>query len=313
MILPVDVAIEVLTFGAVVAVTVEALRSAEGVLTVRRRLGTEQTDHPTVSLLKGEDVRNPVLKWVQSSTSLKDVTDRQKLRKDLSLAGFDHASAPVWYVITRFALAVGLPLLFMASQNLVAKPQTGFGLVLWSMLLCAVGLVAPRIFVIIRGNDRRAQIEHEFPDALDLMVVCVEAGLGVESAFVRVGEEVRESHPNIAKEFERVSEQLRAGSSRVDALRAMADRTNVAALRSFVALVIQSESLGSSIAQTLRIYSTEMREHRLLKAEEKAMRIPVLMTVPLVVCILPVIITALLLPAIIDVMRNLLPALAGQH
>ena len=93
----------------------------------------------------------------------------------------------------------------------------------------------------------------------------------------------------------------------------MADRTGVGAIRSFAALLIQTEALGSGIAQTLRVFSAEMRETRYLKAEEKAMRVPVLMTIPLVACILPVIVTALLLPAIIDVMRTLLPALTGVH
>jgi tight adherence protein C len=141
------------------------------------------------------------------------------------------------------------------------------------------------------------------------MVVCVEAGLSLDAAFIRVGQEVKESHPRIAEEFDRVSEQLRAGRGRAEALRAMADRTGVPAVRSFVALLIQTETLGASIAQTLRTFSNEMRETRFIKAEEKAMRIPVLMTLPLVCCILPVIVTALLLPAIIDVMRTLMPAL----
>jgi tight adherence protein C len=145
------------------------------------------------------------------------------------------------------------------------------------------------------------------------MVVCVEAGLSLDAAFLRVGHEIEESHPGIANEFARVSEQLRAGRARSDALRTMADRTGVPAIKSFVSLLIQTEMLGAGIAQTLRTYSKEMRETRFVNAEEKAMRIPVLMTIPLVVCILPVIITALLLPAAIDVMRTLVPALSGSH
>jgi tight adherence protein C len=94
-------------------------------------------------------------------------------------------------------------------------------------------------------------------------------------------------------------------------LRALGERTDVESVKSFAALLIQTDTLGTSIAQTLRTYANEMREHRMLTAEEKAMRIPVLMTVPLVACILPVIITALMLPVMIDVVRNLLPALHG--
>ena len=316
MALPLDIIIEIITFGIVVAGSLALLRGVEAMIDVRRRLGQDPgSAGPMVqtSVFKRDTVRNPILLWVQSSTSLNDSKDRQKLRRDLSQAGFDHPAAPVWYVIIRFTAAIGLPLLFLVSQHFMAKPLTGLGLIVGALLLCGVGLIGPRMFVDNRSNARREQIEHEFPDALDLMVVCVEAGLGLEAAFIRVGGETMESHPRIAEEFNRVSDELRAGRGRADALRSLADRTNVDPIKSFVALLIQTDSLGTSIGQTLRSYSVEMREHRLLKAEEKAMRIPVLMTVPLVACILPVIITALLLPPIIDVTKTLMPALSGKH
>jgi len=259
------------------------------------------------------EVRNPFLLWVQSATATKDSQDEQQLRRNLRMAGFDDPAAPIWYTIIRFALAIGLPIALIVSQQFVAKPMTGLGLIFWPLLLCGLGFIAPRAFIDNRANASREQLQNEFPDALDLMVVCVEAGLGIESAFVRVGQEVRNSHPRIAAAFDYVSDQLRAGQARAEALRNMAERTDVASIRSFAALVIQSDALGSSIAQTLRTYSEEMRRNRFLRAEEKAMRIPVLLTIPLVGCILPVIITALLLPASIDVIRNLLPALRGAH
>ena len=144
------------------------------------------------------------------------------------------------------------------------------------------------------------------------MVVCVEAGLGLEAAFVRVAAEVKESHPRIAEEFGRLSDELSAGRGRAEALRALADRLNVDSIRSFVALLIQTDLLGVSIGQSLRTYSAEMRESRFMKAEEKAMRIPVLMTLPIVACFMPVIIVALLLPPAIDVVRTLIPALSAN-
>ncbi|HEX7761005.1 MAG TPA: type II secretion system F family protein [Caulobacteraceae bacterium] len=316
MILPLDIIIEAITFGIVVAGSLALLRGIEAIIDVRRRLGQDPataTRAGPASVFRGDTVRNPILLWVQSSTSLNDSKDRQKLRRELSQAGFDHPAAPVWYVIARFALAIGLPFLFLLSQKFAAKPMGGFGLIVVALILCGLGLIAPHMFVSNRGSARREQIEHEFPDALDLMVVCVEAGLGLEAAFIRVGQETLESHPRIAEEFNRVSDELRAGRGRADALRSLADRTDVDPIKSFVALLIQTDALGTSIGQTLRSYAVEMREHRFLKAEEKAMRIPVLMTVPLVACILPVIITALLLPPILDVMRTLIPALAGHH
>jgi tight adherence protein C len=109
-----------------------------------------------------------------------------------------------------------------------------------------------------------------------------------------------------------VSNELRAGRTRAESLRNMADRSQVEMISSFVALLIQTDSLGGSIAQSLRIYSSEMRTHRMLKAEEKAMRLPVLLTVPLVLCILPVIMAAVMLPPVLDAQRNFIPAMGGK-
>jgi tight adherence protein C len=308
---PVDVIIELVTFGIVVAGSLALLRAATGYFAVQRRLGQE-TAAPRSPILKPQRRANTVLDWVEGTT-LSDDKERNKLTTDLIQAGFTNPSAPVWFVITRFFMAIGLPLGFMGLQAISSKPWTGLGMIFVVLILTAVGFLSPRIFIDSRANARRTQLEIEFPDALDLMVVCVEAGLGLEAAFVRVGTETHRSHPRISEEFSRCSQEFRAGRSRSDALRAMGDRTMVDAVRSFVALLIQTDQLGTSIGQTLRIYADEMRDHRFLRAEEKAMRIPVLLTVPLVACILPVIIVSLLLPPVIDVMRTLAPILNGRH
>jgi tight adherence protein C len=280
---------------------------------VRRRLGDRSAVRAQKSgaLVADRQVTNPFLLWVQRSTSLADSKDQAKLTRDLALGGIRNPAAPTLYVVLRFGLAIGLPLGFLLLQQIISKPFTGLMLIGGAVGLCGLGLVAPRAMLDNRIQARKTQLEQEFPDALDLMVVCVEAGLGLEAAFVRVGGEVRESHPRIAEEFDRVCQELAAGRGRADALRAMADRTDVESVRSFVALLIQTDTLGTSIGQTLRTYSNEMRDHRFLAAEEKAMRIPVLLTIPLVACILPVILTALMLPAMIDVARKLGPALHG--
>lgn len=304
---------ELLIFGAVVLVTVAVMREAERILDQRRRLGGQTVAGSIAgpSLLAKRASENAFFRWVQVSTSISDPEERNQLRQALMLAGFSSPNAAVWYVIARFSLAILLPGFFILSQFLAAKPATGLSVVIYPVVLCAIGLFAPSRILASLASSRQQQLEFEFPDALDLMVVCVEAGLSLDAAFVRVGQETRESHPRISEEFERVSEQLRAGRARPDALRAMADRTGVPAIKSFAALLIQTEMLGAGIAQTLRTFSSEMRQTRFIKAEEKAMRIPVLMTVPLVACILPVIVTALLLPAMIDVVRTLMPALKG--
>jgi tight adherence protein C len=309
----IDVIVELIVFGIVVALVFAMAQAVAEYFTVRRRLGAATTaTGPASALLKETRQDNVVLDWVEGAT-LNDSKERTKLRADLNAAGFEGPSAPVIFVIARFLLAIGLPLGFMALQAISPKPWTGFGMILAVLMLSAIGFIGPRAFIDNRANGRRTQLEYEFPDALDLMVVCIEAGLGIEAAFVRVGSETVRSHPLISDEINRCSQEFRAGRSRADALRAMASRTMVDAVRSFVALLIQTDALGTSIGQTLKTYADEMREHRFLRAEEKAMRIPVLLTVPLVACILPVIIVSLLLPPAIDVMRTLLPALTGRH
>ncbi len=142
------------------------------------------------------------------------------------------------------------------------------------------------------------------------MLVCVEAGLGLEAAMDRVGRELAISHPLVSQALGKVVLELRAGMSRADALRRMADDVDVDEIRSFATLLIQSDQLGSSVGQTLRVYAAEMREKRRMRAEEKAHRLPVLLSVPLVACMLPVMIGVLMLPAVVRVVREILPVLS---
>jgi tight adherence protein C len=137
------------------------------------------------------------------------------------------------------------------------------------------------------------------------MLVCVEAGLGIDAAFSRIGAEITTSHPLLAQLFASVALELRAGRSREDALRLLARRTAVPEIKAFVTLIIQSDKLGASISQALKIYSAEMREGRRMRAEEKAHRLPVLLSIPLVVFLLPVTIAVLMLPAAISLRDGL--------
>lgn len=311
-----QIAILLAVFVAAAALAILGVRRVEAMINVQRRLTEGPAKRSVIlggaDLVRKDKVSNPILAWVQASTSINNEEDRSKLKLALARAGFEGASAPVWFVIARFGLAIGLPILFLVSQTFSAEPWTGLKLSMAAIALCGTGLIAPQAIIDRAGGRRKVEIEHQFPDALDLMVVCVEAGLGLEASFVRVSTEVHESHPRIAQEFGMLSDELRAGRTRAEALRNLGERTDVPALRSFSALLIQTDALGTSIAQTLRTYSQEMREHRFLAAEEKAMRIPVLMTIPLVACILPVVIAGLLLPPMIDMARDLVPALQGK-
>jgi tight adherence protein C len=186
-----------------------------------------------------------------------------------------------------------------------------FKLYFMLVLAAVIGLYAPNIFIRIRAERRRQELINSFPDALDLLLVCVEAGLGLEAAFGRVGMEMMTSHPLLAEQFGAVVLELRAGGSHDDAFRRMADRGGTDEIRAFATLLIQSTRLGSSISQTLRVYAAEMRERRRLRAEEKAHRLPVMISIPLVACMLPTMIGILMLPAALRIIRTVAPALHG--
>jgi tight adherence protein C len=173
------------------------------------------------------------------------------------------------------------------------------------------GLYAPNLFVRARADRRREAILNGFPDCLDLMLVCVEAGLGIEAAMDRVGREMVHSHPLVARLLSVAVLQLRAGATREEAYRRLADMAGVDEIRSFSTLLIQSDKLGTSIAITLRVYAAEMRERRRMRAEEKAHRLPVLISIPLVVFMLPTMIGVLMLPASVRMVREIFPMMAG--
>jgi tight adherence protein C len=246
----------------------------------------------------------------KSGLSLVDTKD-DALRQRLAAAGYTAPYAPRVYTLVRLVLVIGLPLLMLAMFWWTGS-SPGLVRLYFTLVIAAVlGLYVPALLVRAKADRRQRQIINGFPDALDLMLVCVEAGLGLEAAFARVGMEMTASHPLLAEQLGAVVLELRAGRSREDALRRMADRASADEIRAFATLLIQSTKLGSSIGQTLRIYASEMRERRRMRAEEKAHRLPVLLSIPLVACMLPVMIGVLMLPAVIRVVRSVLPALAG--
>jgi tight adherence protein C len=144
---------------------------------------------------------------------------------------------------------------------------------------------------------------------LDMMVVCVEAGLGLDAALNRVAVEIAQAHPPIAAELTQIGRELRAGRERGAVLRNFAHRAGLTEIASFATLLIQSEALGTGIARSLRVQAEEMRANRMLRAEEQAHTLPVKLTIPLVFCILPAMIAVVLLPSAIAIVRDILPNL----
>ena len=315
---PLRLVLLVLLFAGVVLGAYFSVQAVAGRQLARRRL---LEDGPRVGgesyimgSLRADAVESAWLKLVnsieKSGLSLVDSKD-QALREKLAKAGFTATYAPRVFTLVRLVLVIGLPVFVFLMFWLTGSSPSMFKLYLSLMIAAAAGLYLPNLFVQAKADRRQRDLVNGFPDALDLMLVCVEAGLGLEAAFARVGMEMTHSHPRLAEQLGAVVLELRAGRSHEDALRRMADRAGVDEIRAFATLLIQSTKLGSSISQTLRTYASEMREKRRMRAEEKAHRLPVLISVPLVVCMLPTMIGVLMLPAAIRVVRAVVPALGG--
>jgi tight adherence protein C len=238
-------------------------------------------------------------------------TKQERLTARLRAAGYMSPSAPRVFTLVRLLLLFLLPTTFLLLAWLTDRVPGFLSAYVSGTLLALIGLYLPNLYVQARADRRRDEITRGFPDCLDLLIVCVQSGLGVEASIDRVGREMALSHPLIAQLLSHTTLQLRAGASREDAFRKLAELAQVDEIRSFTTLIIQSDKLGTSIVATLRVYAGEMREMRRLRAEEKAHRLPVLMSIPLVTCMLPVMIGVMMLPAAIRLVRYIIPALLG--
>jgi tight adherence protein C len=312
------IALLVLLFVAVVAVVFGLVATFGERREMRERLagsgsGAGQADSSNPAGLRVHDARGA---WVSLVTAIEKAgiplvdTKDATIRSRLIAAGYNQEHAPRVYSLVRLVLVIGLPLATFALMWASGSSPSLTKLYFIGAIAALLGLYLPNLWVRARADRRQREIINGFPDALDLMLVCVEAGLGLESAFSRVGMEMTRSHPLLAEQLGSVVLELRAGRSQEDALRRMADRAGADEIRAFATLLIQSHKLGSSIAQTLRTYAGEMRERRRMRAEEKAHRLPVLLSIPLVTCMLPVMIGVLMLPAVIRTIRVILPAMA---
>jgi tight adherence protein C len=185
-------------------------------------------------------------------------------------------------------------------------------LTLYYVLVAACGYYGPVLWLRRAIGSRKDALQRAIPDALDLMVVCVEAGLGLDQAIGRVGEEVKRAHPELSDELNILALELRTGVSRREALRNLAHRTDLEEVRNLVAILVQTDRFGTSIGQALRVHADAMRTTRGLKAEELAAKLPVKMLFPLIFFIFPIMFIVLIGPAAIKMVRVLVPALTGH-
>jgi tight adherence protein C len=220
------------------------------------------------------------------------------LRRRMVQAGIFEPRAVAWFFIARTALAVGLAI---GAFFVVPMLNMFEGSMFWMMVGAAGlgGYVAPSMYLDKRIKKRKAEHQTGFPDFMDLLVVCADAGLSMEASLDRVGRELGDSYPSLCSNIHMANLEIRAGRSMTEALEHLGDRLALEEARSFATLIQQSEELGSSITDALRVYSEDMRHKRLSRAEEKAYALPAKLSVPMMVCIFPVIFVVILLPVIV--------------
>lgn len=237
--------------------------------------------------------------------------ERSPLRLRFYNAGFRSMTAPVIYFAAKTVCTFLLPaiLLFVLGFSDSRLETTSLLTVL--LILAAAGYYLPNLILVKLIAHRQRELFEAFPDALDLMRVCIEAGLGLDAAIDRVGREIALESPALAEEFHLVSLELRAGASRADALRNLALRVAIEDIDTMTATLIQADRFGTSIAESLRVYAESLRTKRRLVAEEAAAKLPVKLLVPLIFCVFPALLTVLLGPAVISVYRILLPRFTG--
>jgi tight adherence protein C len=239
--------------------------------------------------------------WVKRFQQIvpKSPKEMSALRRRLSVAGYRGTTAAVVY-----AGAETLMPFIVGGATLYA-----FGLHRWyfALLGAAFGFVLPSVWLGRETSKRQKQIRHGLPDALDLMIVCIEAGSGIDQAIVKTSDDLDISYPALAEEMRLVTTEIRAGKPRLEAFKNFASRTKVDEVRSLVSMLIQTDRFGTSVAQALRTHAEVSRTKRRQDAEERAGKIGVKLVFPLVFCLFPSLYVAILGPAVIEYVRLFKP------
>jgi len=227
-----------------------------------------------------------------------DDDNMKVLHRRLIQAGIYDPRAVAGFFIARTALAVGLAFVLFVTLPLVT---THGGTFLWLMVIVGgvAGYVGPSMYIDRRIAGRKVEHRSGFPDFMDLLVVCADSGLSMEAALDRVGRELGDNYPSLSANIHMTNLEIRAGKNLKDALERFADRLALEEARSFATLINQSIDLGSSITDALRVYSDDMRHKRLSRAEEKAYALPAKLSLPMMLCIFPVIFVVILLPVFV--------------
>ena len=256
---------------------------------IRRKIRRVSVDAPPTDSIQSRLLKRAPSVWA------KDAGVQEKL----IMAGFDNPLAPLYYSMSRVVALIGLPLIAF-----VVLPKASFQMLLLGVVVAALfGFLLPPAYVARAMRLRQEKVRRALPDALDLLVVCVEAGISLDAAILRVAREMLLAHPEIALELAIVNRKTNAGVRREEALRGLWERTGVEEIRTLVASLIQSEKWGSSSARVLRVSSETLRRKRRQSAEKRAALAPNKMTIPLALLIFPALFIVILGPAMINIMQ----------
>ncbi len=255
-------------------------------------------------------IRSARLHALTTSAARLSVSDEEQLaalRKRLLQAGYRDRNAVEIYSALR---TVGALVFAMLAFVVVAEKPLAY-IVGGALVGAAGGYYLPAIWVTNTLQKRQSDLMKAFPDALDLLVSCVEAGLGLDAAFRRVAEEMENAAPDLSRELQLVTAEVNAGVPRTEALKHLSDRTGLDDITALVNVLIQAERFGTSVARALRVHSEHVRTKRMQRAEEKAAQVSPKLTVAMILFILPCLIVILIGPAIINVIKVLLPTISG--
>jgi len=252
--------------------------------------------------LRAEQGRDKLEKY-SNFLEPQDEKEFSAIRLKLMQAGYRTKNAVRIYHFLQFALGLGLlacGVIYAMVQSATGEPTTR-DLILYTLIPGAAGYMLPKYWVTRRQDARKVAITNGFPDSLDMMLVCVEAGQSLDQSIIRVSRELKAGFPELAAEYEMVSHEMKAGKDKTAVLRDMSERCGVTDISSFVTVLVQSQQFGTSIAEALRIYASEMRDKRVMRAEEKANTLPTKMTLATMMLTVPPLLIILIGPSIYEI------------
>jgi tight adherence protein C len=300
-------------FAAIFLLFFGIMQSVEKLRAMKKRVKSVSRQEQTVLRAKTTSpLKERLSSWLSSSGkwAMKDEKEISKVQQLLIQAGYRQPRAPAILYGIRAVFGFLLPVPFIMFMVIKAKyTQANLGL---AFMLCGIGYFAPQFILEKIVKRRQERIDRALPDVLDLFTICLEAGLGLQASINRVADEIRVVCQDFYLELQLTAGEMRAGIVRDEAMRNLAQRTGVQSVRALATLIIQSDKLGTSIAQALRVHSDSSRVHRALKAEEKAGQMPVKIMIPLIFFIFPAIFVIAVGPGAIQITRNLLPRMAGH-